>query len=347
MKLSKLPLLLLTSFSLLASVTLLSCSNSTGSGGGTKPRNNDDSENTTGNIVATAIDSGIKVTAKNLSGKSRIDIYKMIEDKDSNNGDPTQFFMTNFNEMDSISVIDEYVNVGEKYTYFLVLNGNWDESNTVEATAGKGELSIEVSVKDDGVELNLGSLKPSENYLEILRSDLADRYNCIESIDFRTSYTGSSYIDKFVATGKSYEYQVGICVEGNRSGDYPTVYAYTRPKKVTAKGGAGEIDLANTPVAEYNKSEKEISFSTLPEFTPDTLNSFTNFNYIGTAFYIGGNAIGEWYAGQDKDSFEVRNYGKIDGYCVYFSCKTGESVSSYRFNQQKNPKLQGMPEITQ
>lgn len=341
MKLSKLPLLLLTSLSLLASVTLFSCSNSTGSGGKDNP------ENLSGNIIATAIDSGIKVTAKNLSGKSRIDIYKMIGDKDSNTGNLTQFYMTNFNKMDSISVIDEYVNVGEKYTYFLVLNGDWDESNTVEATAGKGELSIEVSVRDDEVELNFGSLKPSENYLEILRSDLADRDNCYESISFDESYKDSSYVDKFVATGKSYEYQVGICVEGDRSGNHPTVYAYTRPQKVTAKGGAGEIDLANTPAAEYNESEKEISFSTLPEFTPDTLNSFTNFNYIGTAFYIGGNAIGEWYAGQDKDSFEVRNYGKIDGYCVYFSCKTGESVSSYRFNQQKNPKLQGMPEITQ
>lgn len=347
MKLSKLPLLLLTSFSLLASVTLLSCSNSTGSGGGTKPRNNDDSENTTGNIVATAIDSGIKVTAKNLSGKSRIDIYKMIEDKDSNNGDPTQFFMTNFNEMDSISVIDEYVNVGEKYTYFLVLNGNWDESNTVEATAGKGELSIEVSVKDDGVELNLGSLKPSENYLEILRSDLADRYNCIESIDFRTSYTGSPYIDKFVATGKSYEYQVGICVEGNRSGDYPTVYAYTRPKKVTAKGGAGEIDLANTPVAEYNKSEKEITFSTLPEFTPAALNSDTNLFIKGLCFYIGGNAIGDWYAGQENNSFKVSNYGKIDGYGISLAYKSGENIVSYRYDQKNNPKLEKMPEITQ
>ena len=336
MKLSKLPLLLLTSISLLASVALLSCSNSTGSGGGTKPGNN-------GNIIATAIDRGIKVTAKNLSGNSRIDIYKMIGDKESNTGNLTQLYMANFNKKDSISVIDEYVNVGEKYTYFLVLNGDWDESNTVEATAGKGELSIEVSVRDDGVELNFGSFKPYENYFEILRSDLADRYNCYESIDFRTSYTGSSYIDKFVAAEKNYEYQVSICVEGDRSGNHPTVYAYTRPQKVTAKGGAGEIDLANTPVATYDPSVKKFLFATAPVFTPDDLDN-DDFDYHGMSFYVDGSGIGDWN-GRDINIWSDQK-GKINGYCIYFEFMNGATVFSYHYNQTNNEKLSGLQSLT-
>lgn len=343
MKLSKLPLLLLTSFSLLASVTLLSCSNSTGSGGGTKPGNNDDPENTTGNIVATAIDSGIEVTAKNLSGKSRVDIYRIIEDTDL---DAQWLYMTNFNNSDSVTVVDKYVNIGQSYTYVLAVD-SWEQSNTVKATNGKGELTVDCDVTDDGIKINFGNINPSKNYYELSRYDLIHGEDFVDETDFDSSFNQSYYVDQFVNSGKKYEYKARIIVEGDRSGNVATTFAYARPVTVTASNGKGELDLGNTPAGDYNATEGKIIFTTSPVLAPDFLNTDETIKTAAVGFYRGGNGIGQWNRGTNYCSiWGEEGSEKIDGYCVIVQWKNGVHICSYKYDQGSNPKLSLMPVLT-
>ena len=337
MKLSKLPFLLLTSFSLLASVALLSCSNSTGSGGGkTNP------DDVSGNIIAKAVDKGIEITAKNLSGNSRIDIYRKIgEDKKIEQW----LYMDNYNSEDTITIVDNYVNIDESYTYVLAINGNREESNTVKATHGRGELEIELDAKEEGIELAFGGLAPAENYFEIWRHKKSDpNMDLLHTIEFSPVYNENTYIDPFVEAGTKYIYEARMIVKGDQSGGKPTQYVYTRPTEVTPTHGDGEIDLANTPVATYDSTENTMTFTTAPKFTPDYLNT-GDFDYHEIGFYIDGSGIGSW-DGEGDIHFGSGKKGKINGYCIYFAFKNGTTVFSYHYNQGNNEKISGLPSLT-
>lgn len=337
MRLSKLPLLLLTSLSLLASVSLLSCSNSSGSGGGDSGK----SGNASGNITAKATDKGIEVTAKNLSANSRVDIYRIIGDDEQNE---QWFYMTNNNSSDTVTVLDEYVNVNESYTYILAVGG-WEKSNTVKATHGKGELSIQYTNEDDGVLLDFGNIDPTQNYFEISHSVTS---NGGTTISFNNNFSGNTYKDELVSKYSNYTYQARIIVKGDRSGNVASTFAYTRPFTVKPKENTkGGLWFETLPEATYDPSSRKMTFTEKPEYRPSF--NAADIEWAELAFYVGGQCVGNCDFGDDY--FIVREHkgtNQIDGYCISLSFKNGVNVQTYAYNMKdtENPFISVLPKWT-
>lgn len=337
MKLSKLPLLLLTSFSLLASAALLSCNNSTGSG-------SEGDSSKSKNIEALNSEDGIEIIIK-TSDNNRIVVSRIV-DNDKNS--EKMIYMTNINSSEgSLKFVDSYVIPGKKYTYTLKINDQNTESVTIKAEHGKGMLPVTIIACNEGVKIQTGNFQRLDNSLLITRyAEGNGDGSSNASINLNKNTT--EFIDKYVKPGQKYRYEARLNVFGDMSGNRNNnIYAYSEPVVVTAGADAlGVPDLGNQPAGYFDSDENKLHFTTLPEITPDM--ATLGISYWSLAFYHNGNGFRtQWNSSMDYYQLyaEPGTY-TIDGYCIGVGDYSIGAVQIYYYETSHTlTKLSKLPKI--
>ena len=364
MKLSKGLITIITGLSMLVSVALLSCSNSSNSGGGSSSGTQEQGgqggsggqgggQNPTWtvseNIKASKTNEGIKIQLFNLNGTNRIDVYRFSGDT-LDLSKQQRVFMTNHNNLDEYDFEDKYVENDVKYTYILNLSGNRYYSNSVTPDHGKGLVQLTAQTCDGGIELKLEGIDRQDKQLDVSRyTGEAVHEHVFMRLYFSKYYTSNVYPDLLVTPSKKYCYQATLYVEGDSSGNLPTIYAYSEPVIVTAgKYGKGNIEMVNKPAAKYNSSKKEMIFTVKPVIEPDLdtiIAGYQNASY-DFSFYSNGSWFASWVPGADSFAINDKGAGKytIDGYCISINYRNGEPSPSFYYYRQ-DEKLAGLEEV--
>ena len=295
-------------------------------------------------ITAEAVKNGIKVKFKLKKSQKGIKVYRYI-DQDFDDEDK-QLVYENISKRKSYTFVDEFVNEGKNYTYQINVNNEF--SNTVTASAGKGEAGIEIVPCDTGLRINVTnvSLKAPISRLYRYWSE-EDRKNYARySTGILKNYT---FVDEYVDANREYIYQLSLFVKGSFKVDsYDHVFVPFKEIRITAPkdGKYGDIVILNKPVANYDDTSKRITFTTLPIVGAGS--NIFDYDRVHINLYTSqGKWLNTLYTGKNSfivDNPDVHETYKITGYSLGVDI-IGNGLSIYFYHHDAEDVFSKVQEI--
>lgn len=295
-------------------------------------------------ITAEAVKNGIKVKFKLKKSQKGINVYRYIN-QDFDDEDK-QLVYENTKTKRSYTFVDEYVNEGQNYTYQLNVNNEF--SNTVTATAGKGEAGIEIVPCDTGLQINVTNVN-----LKVPISKLYRYWAGEDRKNYASYATGVlrnyTVIDEYVDANREYIYQLKLFVKGNLGNDsYDHVFAPFKEIKITApeNGKYGDIVILNKPVANYDDKTKTITFTTIPIVGAGS--NIFDYDRVHIILYTSqGKRLNALYTGKDSfvvDNPTVHETYRITGYALGVDV-IGNGLSIYFYHHDAEDVFSEVQEI--